>query len=466
MRRLEYAVLFAAAFAVFWPVVFGIRPRRGIVALTLSAALFAQLQFEGYRWQMIPLYLAVVGLAIGDVFFLERRFEWSRRLFRGLLGAVGLGLGLALPVILPVPELPPPAGPEEIGTITVQLIDRARDEPYGERPGGPREFMAQIWYPARPGDGVQRTPWTENPGVVVPAVSRQLGFPSWFWSQTRYSRSTAVRNVPAADGTFPVIIYSHSWGATRSTAVNQIEHLVSNGYIVIGVDHTHTAAATVFDDGDVAYLDPEALPPPDTIDADDFQEAAIQLVATHAGDLVTVLNRLDEGEDGPFAAITDSADLNLVGVYGHGAGGAAAIKVCLEDERCDAVLAMDPWADSLTERDLQQDMTRPALYMRSEDWVGTKDDALLAGIAARGQSITYTLGIEGAATTDFVMVPLLSPLAGRFGMKGPIPAGRVLPIVDNYLLGFFDVFLLGTGPAQLDSVSFEEVDVSVFDARE
>jgi hypothetical protein len=36
-------------------------------------------------------------------------------------------------------------------------------------------------------------------------------------------------------------------------------------------------------------------------------------------------------------------------------------------------------------------------------------------------------------------------------------------ITNNYLRGFFDVYLLDTGTAALDSVTFEEVDVSVFD---
>lgn len=466
MRRFEYALLFASAFAVFWPVVFGIRPRRGIVALTLSAGLFVQLQFEGYRWQMIPLYLAAVGLAVGDIFFLERRLDWSGRVVRALLGAIGLALAASLPVVFPVPELPMPAGPEAIGTTTIQLRDRARDELYGARPGGPREFVAQVWYPASPSDDAERIPWTENPEIVVPAVSEELGFPSWFWSQTRFSLSHAYSSPPAAEGTFPVIIYSHSWGGTRSNSLNQIEHLVSNGYIVIAIDHTYVAAATVLEDGEPAYRDPDALPAPESVEAEEYQEAANAVVATLAGDVVTVLDRLERGETGPFGALVESADLNLIGIYGHGVGGAAAIKVCLEDERCDALLAMDPWAEVLTERDLQLDMARPALYMRSEEWVGTTDDALLAGIAARGESVTYTIGIEGAATTDFVMIPLVSPLASQFGMRGEIPAGRVVPIIDNYLLGFFDVFLLGTGAAQLDSVTFEEVDVSVFDARE
>lgn len=466
MRRFEYALLFAAAFAVFWPVVFGIRPRRGIVALTLSAGLFVQLQFEGYRWQMIPLYLAALGLAVGDIFFLERRFDWSGRVARALFGAIGLALASGPPVVFPVPELPIPAGPEAIGTTTIQLRDRARDELFGGRPGGPREFVAQVWYPASPPDDAERMPWTENPEIVVPAASEQMGFPSWFWNQTRFSLSHASNSPPVADGTFPVIIYSHGWGGTRSNSVNQIEHLVSNGYIVIALDHPYVAAATVLEDGEAVYQDPEALPAPDTIEAEELQEAANAVVATIAGDVVAVLDRLEQGETGPFGALVESADLNLIGIYGHGAGGGAAIKVCLEDERCDALLAMDPWAGALTERDLQLNMARPALYLRSEEWVGTADDALLAGIAARGESVTYTVGIEGAATTDFVMIPLLSPLASQFGMRGEIPAGRVVPIVDNYLLGFFDVFLLGTGSAQLDSVSFEEVDLSVFDARE
>lgn len=110
-------------------------------------------------------------------------------------------------------------------------------------------------------------------------------------------------------------------------------------------------------------------------------------------------------------------------------------------------------------------MTSPALYMRSDGWVNTPNDALLQGIAARGESVTYLLAIDGSAHNDFIMTPLLSPVASQLGLRGPIPAGRIVPIIDNYLVGFFDVFLLGTGPAALDSVTFPEVTVTVIDQR-
>ncbi|HJQ76916.1 MAG TPA: hypothetical protein VJ948_06595 [Acidimicrobiia bacterium] len=466
MRRFEFLLAFAAIFAVGWPVVFGVRPRRGIVALLLTGALVVQLQIEGYRWQMIPLYLVTVGLAVGDVFFLDRRFEWTRRVARGIFGTLGIALAGILPVVLPVPELPAPSGPEPMGTMIVSLVDRDRDEIYGPRPGGPREFVAQVWYPARAGTEAERQVWSADWEVVVPAVARNLGLPSWFLDHTRYTLGDAGVDRPVAGGTFPVVIYSHAWQGNRSIALNQIESLVSNGYIVIAPDHPYVAAATVLEDGEVAYQDPEALPDPATVDADVYESAATNLVFTLAGDIVTILDGLEAGENGPFAALVESVDLNRVGIYGHSAGGGAAIKVCLEDERCAAVLGMDPWVAPLTEDELRLTMSRPALYMRSEGWVDTPNDALLAGIAARGSSVTYWMDIEGAGHNDFVMAPLLSPLASQFGLKGPIPAGRVIPIIDNYLAGFFDVYLLGTGSAALDSVTFPEVDLSIIDSRQ
>lgn len=450
-------------FAVGWPVVFGVRPRRGIVAAMLSVAVLVQLQVEGFRWQMIPLYLVAVGLAIGDVFFLDRHLEWTRRLIRGILGVVGLLLVASLPVILPVPEIPTPSGPDPIGTMTVDLIDRARDELYGADRGGPREFVAQVWYPAAVTENGKPLVWNADWDVVAPAISRNMGFPSWFLNHTQYSLSHSWPTVPIASGSFPVVIFSHGWQGVRTIALNQVEHLVSNGYIVIAPDHTYLAAATVLADGEVAYDDPAALPNAEDVAADAYAQATMDLVATQAGDVVTILNELVAGEDGAFAGIAGSADLGRIGIYGHSSGGGAAVKTCLEDERCSAVLGMDPWVEPLDEADLRINITKPALYMRSGEWLDTPNDGLLQGIAGRGESVTYMVDIPGASHNDFVMTPLLTPASSQLGLTGDIPGGRIITIVDNYVLGFFDVFLLGTGPAALDSVTFPEATVSVID---
>ncbi|MCH7581953.1 MAG: hypothetical protein IIC72_04900 [Acidobacteria bacterium] len=463
MRQYELVLLFVVVFAVAWPAVFGVRPRRGIVTGLLLIATVLQIQIEGFRWQMVPLYTVAMGLAGGDLLFIDRSLPLTRRLARGLFGLASVGLAAALAVILPVPELPVPPGPETIGTVTVELVDVEREEIYGETPGGPRRFMAQVWYPAQPSDGIEPLPWSEDWDVVAPAMSRRLGAPSWFLDYLKYTVSNGYPSIPIADGTFPVVIYSHGWTGFRTIAINQIETLVSNGYMVIAIDHTYGAVATRLTNGEVIEHDPAALPDEEVVGEEAYAEASAKLVSTFAADIVTVLNTLEQGEAGAFGAVAASADLTRIGVYGHSTGGGAAIQVCLEDPRCAAVLGLDPWVEPLSDRVIKLTATRPALFMRSDEWRGNENDNLLRGIAGRSETVTYWLGVDGAEHNDFVAAPLLSPIGAQLGLKGPIPTGRILPIIDNYLLGFFDVFLLGTGSAALDNVSFEEVSVEVIE---
>lgn len=461
MRRFELILIFASAFAVLWPVVFGVRPRKGIVAGVLVAAVLAQLQVEGFRWQMIPLYGVAVGLAVGDVIFIDRRLGWGSRLYRGVFGLAGLSLAAALPFALPVPELPVPAGPEVIGTSTVHLVDVGREEVYGPDPGGPRRFRAHVWYPAQGSPDVPAEAWARDWEVVVPALARSMGLPGWFLDHTRYTDSHSYRSLPVGEGAVPVLIYSHGRAGMGSIALNQIEALVSNGYVVIAPDHTYAAVATLDEEGEVVPYDPAILPNRAEVGDESYFEAAEQFVDVLSADIVTILDALDSGEDGPFGAISGVVDLTRVGVFGHSAGGGAAVQVCLTDERCDAVLGMDTWVEPFSVRTLRISATRPALFMRSDGWRDTPNDSLLRGIAGRSEAVTYWLGIEGASHNDFTVAPFFSPFGNQMGLTGPIPAGRLTPVLDNFIVGFFDVFLLGTGSAPLDSVSFPEVSLEV-----
>jgi hypothetical protein len=459
LRQLELFIVYAELFAVGWPALFGVRPRRGIASGLLALTVIAQLQVEGYRWQMLPVYLVAIGLAIGDVVFLERRLTWPNRILRLTVGTAGVVLAASVAFLLPVPELPLPSGPNTIGTTVVEVVDRDRDELYGSDPGGPRELVVQVWYPAVEDSAAEPTGIHPDWEVVGPELSRSIGFPSWFLSHLRYAESNVVDPVPVAPGSFPVVVYSHGWTGYRSVALNQIETLASNGYIVIAPDHTYGAVATRFPDGDVAVYDPAALPDEEAVSAETYDEAATALVGVFAADLVSVLDALDAGRG--FGDLVDSMDLTRIGIYGHSTGGGAAVQVCLEDERCDAVLGMDPWVEPIPDPVLAISATRPAMYMRSVEWQEKENDDVLRGIAERSESITYWIGIDGTAHNDFVMTPLFSPIADDLGLRGPIPSGRIVPIINQYLLGFFDVFLLGTGPASIDTVSFDEVSLEI-----
>ncbi len=451
-----------------WPAVFGVRPRRGIASTLLVAAFVAHLQIEGLRWQLIPLYLATFGLVIGDIVFLDRELRWPRRVARGVFGVVGLLLVASLGWLLPVPELPTPTGTEVIGTVVVEVIDRDRPEIYGLQPGqetgGDRRFVAQVWYPAGdPGDAEPQGVHPDWP-IVGSELALDIGFPGWFLSHVKYTDSHSFDSLPVAPGTYPVVLYSHGWTGYRSIGLNQIESLVSNGYIVIAPDHTYGAVATVFNDGEVVTYDPSALPDETTVSDTQYRESSEMLVETFAGDLLKILDELDLGVEGDFGTLTDSMDLTRVGVFGHSTGGGAAMRVCLVDERCDAVLGMDAWVEPLPDRILAETLQQPSLQMRSAEWQAKPNDAILRGISERSEEVAYWIGIDGTGHNDFVMTPLFSPVADELGLRGPIPAGRIIPIINQYLVGFFDVFLLGTGPAAINTVTFDEVSLEIIPA--
>ncbi|MFP5331430.1 MAG: alpha/beta hydrolase family protein [Acidimicrobiia bacterium] len=467
MRTWETVQIGVVAAAVLLPVVLGTRLKRGRMAGLLILAMFCQLVLEGYRWQLVFLELTTVGLAVTDILREERRVRGVQRFRRGVLGPVGVAALTVFPLALPIPELPAPPGPFPVGTQTFVVTDDERLEEYGlpepaegeepPEPTEPRRFVVQVWYPASNVDGLEPEVWNPDFDVVGPALAQRLGFPGFFLSHVGDVSSSSYRRADAVSGRLPVVIYSHGWTGFRTIALHQMESLASRGFIVIAADHTYGAVAEVFPDGAVVTYDPRALPDSEDVDEEDYAEASEELVATFAGDLVTIMDALEQGLSGPFARLAPEPDLDRIGIYGHSTGGGAAVRACIDDQRCRAVLGMDAWVTPIPDRVVARELSQPALFMRSDEWRGTPNDGRLRGLAERSPAESYWLGIEGAGHNDFVLTPLFSPVADRFGLKGPIPADRVVPIVDTYLTAFFQRYLTGSGGSALDEATPPEV---------
>jgi dienelactone hydrolase len=406
--------------------------RRGLVAGLVVAAAAAQYLVEGPRWQLWPAWVAGAVVAVLDVASPSRT---NRPSVGRYIGAAAVGIGLVvLPVLLPIPDLPAPDGDEAVGTVTFELVDEGRPETYGDA-DGPRRIMVQAWFPTT--DTGEPETWAEQAEYRAEPLARYLGLPPWFLDHARYTTSTAIPGA-TPDGTgLPVVIYSHGWRGYRTVAVDQAERLASHGFIVLAADHTYGAIATRFEDGTVAEWDPAALPPEDEVSAEEFIDARELLVATYAADLTLVLDAL---EDGRLAPVGDAADLERVGVYGHSTGGGAAVRFCLTDDRCDAVLGHDAWVEPLPEPLRSAELGVPALFQRSDGWRGTPNDEILRQLAETAP-VAYWQGIVGAEHFDFTVMPYFSPAAAWIGLKGPIPADRVGPIVSDQLLAFMDLYL-------------------------
>ena len=462
MRRFELILAVACAAAIIWPALFGVRSRRGLVFLAAMAAATVQLVSEGYRWQMLPTYLVALGLALGDLLSVERVLPWWRRVSRPVLGLIGLGMVVGPALVLPVPTLPEPSGPLEVGTVSFELTFPERLETYGPQPETkPRRVMLQVWYPAMTVANPSIIPWTDALDVVGPALARRIGFPGFFLSHTAYTSAHAVPSAPPLAGSYPVVIYSHGWTGFRAIAINQMEALASHGYVVVAADHSYGSIVTRFPDGEVVGFDPAALPDEEVVGAEEYDRLASNLVAVFTEDLVGIVEAIAMGASGPFASLAPHIDVGRLGVFGHSAGGGAAVRFCLVDERCRAVLGMDAWVEPVPDRVIATEATMPMLFMRSDGWRATPNDGRLRGLAERSAAVAYWIGIEGAGHNDFVVTPLFSPLATRLGLRGPIATGRIIPIIERFLLGFFDSALLGAGPAAVEQNPFAEVGLEV-----
>src|SRR5690606_2515946 len=123
--------------------------------------------------------------AVGDVIFVDRHLKWTNRVSRAGFGLVGLLVVYLIPTLLPVPTIPLPTGGIPVGTISVEVIDPEREDAYGPAPAEARRLMVQVWYPAINTSGQSPVLWSEDWDVVAPALSRRIGFPSWFLGHTR-----------------------------------------------------------------------------------------------------------------------------------------------------------------------------------------------------------------------------------------------------------------------------------------
>jgi predicted dienelactone hydrolase len=442
MRPLEILVPALLLIYLLWP---RRRPLPVRLLPVLSVALvLVHLVLEGYRWQMVPLYILAPALAVVALASLRR--AWDPRAAVALPILALVGVATALPALLPIPAIPDPDGPHRVGTRTFELIDTSRRELYSEK-DEPRRFVVQVWYPAARGTAVGRVPWLRHAKTVAPAIASLLKLPSFFLDHL------ALAKIPATDdagidrtgGPLPLLLFSHGWEGFAAQNTGQFLQLASHGYVVAALQHPYGAVATVFADGSVAPYNDAILP--EDVPNDPAWEVAGPVAADQwVGDLRFALDFMaarNAEAAGPFSA---ALDLGRVGVFGHSFGGGASIQFAAKEPRCRAVFAEDPFLRGVASDVLDGGLAQPSLFLFSEQYTAdaaSPNNALFARFRPHATGSLGTFFIRGTGHFDFSDLPRLSPLAHQLGLKGPIRAARMAAILDDYLASFFGATLQG-----------------------
>lgn len=430
------------------------------VSLSAFAVTALHLSIEGYRWQMIPIYLLTIWFGAVAIWRLSHPHSHSTGSPRKKAAIISFEaiifiLFLTIPIVLPIPRTPQPTGTIYVGTVKLTLVDHARQEIYGEEPGGPRIINVQFWYPAELDPDAKPSPWLDDMDVMAPALAAKLNLPSFFLDHVKYAKSHAFTNAsfPDSESKYPLLLFSHGWGGFKSQNTYQVEELASHRYIVAAPDHTYGAIASVLPDGRIALNYPEALPSEAEISDYEFLSAAQILGDQWAGDLSFLVDSLENPDaDHLMKMLAGHIDFTRIGVLGHSTGGGAAIQFCATDARCQAALGMDPYMEPVSKQVQTQVFNRPYLAMFSESWAlkPSRNNDNFNLFFNNVKEDRFHFYIQETKHYDFTDMPAFSPLAPYLGLKGTLNGEQVSRIINAYTLTFFDRYFKGYNGTILD----------------
>jgi predicted dienelactone hydrolase len=381
-----------------------------------------------------------------------RNHRIPRLLLLALALAVSLVAGGSMPAFARVveapapavlrPTLPPPTGNHRIGVVPLHLVDRSRPDPWvSSQPV--RELMVSLWYPARRTHAQPVYPWL-GPGAWERFGQDNDVPPGSVLVPLTHARVNAP--VDRHRGGRPLVLYSPGFGGNRDSSTVLVEQLVSRGYVVATIDHTHDASQVEFPDGRVEV---SAVPPitPEVVE---------KAVAVRVADTRFVLNRLvalnagrnpDAEQRLLPAGLRGALNLSRIGMFGHSLGGATAAQAMYEDPRIKAGVNLD---GTMVGAVVDAGLDRPFMLVASQNH-GRDTDPSWARFWANLRGWRLNLQLTGAGHNSFTDLQVLIPqLVGVLQLPpelvqlliGTVDPHRSVLIQRAYLTAFFNLHLL------------------------
>jgi predicted dienelactone hydrolase len=429
------AILLVAAWWIFAPM----RARRLLLYAPILLVSLAGLQFllEGFYWQFLPAYAAIVILALLSLF--SRKPPQG---FLALFGRIALG-GMALfslapfMLLLPVPVLPKPSGPYAVGTQVMRWIDENRAEPNTPLLDDKRNVIAQAWYPA-----AERVLGNRPRPIYIDglkALPEQVSlFPGFMLKSFGRIETHADLDAPvAADKpVWPVVIFSPGYGGMRAVYTGLATDLASRGYVVIALDHPYESAVTELADGAIAAGIDNFPASGSQAERDAYMAARLN---TRVADIRFTIDQLARPKT--IGVLANHIDPEHIAVIGHSFGGAASVASAQRDPRVKAAANVDGTLyDGIWDKSLSQ----PFLLLDSDhvetghsDKNKTDNKTLLANLSGTG----WTFEIHRANHYSFTDAPLFFAPPGRFALSLLIGGGRGPEETQRAAADILDAFL-------------------------
>ncbi|UHA74246.1 DPP IV N-terminal domain-containing protein [Paenibacillus sp. 481] len=387
------------------------------------------------------------------------------------------------PSELPDITLKEPTGAYQVGTETYYWIDTLRADTFSEDSADNRELMVQVWYPTHDNVSLERQVYSDHPELFAESYADYIGLPAAILTKLAEVQTNSIPGAPiATEGQqYPVLIFSHGFGATMNSYTFLTEQLASEGYIVVSINHTYSAAFTLFPHGRVARMvKPELtnIPYMDQLN-----------VEVWVKDVQFILDQIEQLSGCSANPVFERMDMNRIGILGHSFGGATAAQALLQDTRLKAGLNMDGgfFGHPIPDAGIEQ----PFLYMYTKDvlrdnlpkWISQMEqmgiphaeaEHFAEAILIRSERVIdskhHSLLLEQSSHMSFSDIPLAAPQFSWHGSFDHPDAHDVKhvqqthQVIQDYALDFFDHYLKGKQlrlladeSAKYDDVSFIKV---------
>lgn len=455
---IEYSILVVLIFAFIWTRLTSWT--RWSMALFLVVTFIFHLVERGLRWQMMGAYLLILVLLI-DLISSKKDKKYS--LGSNLAWVFVVLVTLLLVLVFPYNKMPDYTGGQVVGTISFDLVDLDRMEIYGERKGQNRKIRVQLWYPAEESEGLAKAKWLNDGTAVAESIPDFVGLPSFLlrYAARIDSNSYLHASIEKTKAMYPVVVISHGWMGFRNLHSDLAEALVGQGYVVVAIEHTYGSLATVFDTGQVVNVDPGALPPEESVE--DFFSYSNRLVTTYAEDARFVLDTLERLNAGKlegkkmFSLFEDRLDLEHIGIVGHSTGGGGATKLTMTDPRIKALVGYDPWVEPIKADQLKQGISKPSLFINSQQWKDGPNQTVLKTINQVETTVTRMYRLNGTSHQDFSMMYMFEPVTRLLGFAGELESERSIQIQQEMTIGFLNHHLKGQPAPRQGDQTYEEV---------
>ena len=356
------------------------------------------------------------------------------------------------------------SGKYSIGTKRMVWTDSTRTNWYLDGYGKNRKLMAQIWYPANPETLEKQSQYLDNKKALTHTIKLQgYDVPEIFTNQIGNVKCNSWEDaLPVLGKKYPILIFSHGHGGLRTQNTNQVEELVSHGYIVISVDHTYDAGFVEFPDGEVVY---SYTSRPNDEPIIETPEQFYTRFSYRVDDIDFVINQIDifEKYDVKISSIMDKSN---IGVFGHSFGGLTSVYAAYFNKKVKSCFVLDGWFEPLHDSLIFANLNKPLMHIGQNNkgekqfWNDLNFEKMNNFITSNSD-LSIMIDIPGSNHYDYTDFTYFSYVAKKLDFSGSVHTKIMAQIMNETLLDFFNYTLKKDKEINLNSYSqkFSEINI-------